>query len=229
MFARRELAEDAVQAARMVGPLEADDARLVMARRLRDPGPGEEDEAGLIVRMVLHVLGDDDEAVALGGEPGRDRRRVGRAGLPEHAGRVGGGVRRPLLHCGQGLGQVLLALGEGMGVGRHRSDVGEPGARTSHQVEMDVHDDLPLDVQVDIVDEPVDGGAHGALDGVLNGHEPEVGLTAGNRLEDGRDRSERPQVRRDQVRLGHHRLMGEGGGWAEVGDRGRRRVHSWAG
>ena len=105
----------------------------------------------------------------------------------------------------------------------------ERGAGLGHQVEVDVHDDLALDVEVDVEDQPVDGGAHRALDGVLDGDEAQVDPARGHLLEDGGDGRERPQVGRGQVRLGQQRLLGEGGGRAEVGDRGRRRVHSRAG
>ena len=94
---------------------------------------------------------------------------------------------------------------------------------------MDVHDDLALDVEVDIEDQAVDRGAHGALDGVLDGDEAEVGRARGHLLEDGRDGRERSEIGRGQVGLGQQRLLGEGGGRAEVGDRGRRGVHSRAG
>ena len=94
---------------------------------------------------------------------------------------------------------------------------------------MDVHDDLALNVQVDVVDQAVDGGADRPLDPVLNGHEAEVDLTPGHGFEDRRDGGQGPQIRRGQVRLGQERLLGEGGLRAEVGHRGRRGVHSWAG
>ena len=96
-------------------------------------------------------------------------------------------------------------------------------------MEVDVHHHLALDVEVDVEDEPVDGGAHRALDGVLNGDEPEVDLARGHLFEDGRDGRERAEVGPGQVGLGQQRLLGEGGRRAEVGDRGRRRVHSRAG
>ena len=98
-----------------------------------------------------------------------------------------------------------------------------------HEVEVDVHHHLALDVQVDVVDQAVDGRADRPLDRVLDGHEAEVDLAPGHRLEHRRDGAEGRQIRRGQVGLGQQRLLGEGGRRAEVGDRGRRRVHSWAG
>ena len=94
---------------------------------------------------------------------------------------------------------------------------------------MDVHHHLTLNVQVDVVNQAVDGGADGPLDPVLNGHEPEVDLTPGDGLEHRRDGRQGRQVRGGQVGLGEERLLGEGGIRAEVGHRGRRGVHSWAG
>src|SRR6202034_2973397 len=44
---RRELPEDAVQAPRVIGPLEADDAGLVVSRGRGDPGRGHQDAPGL--------------------------------------------------------------------------------------------------------------------------------------------------------------------------------------
>ena len=48
-------------------------------------------------------------------------------------------------------------------------------------------------------------------------------------VEDRRDGAERRQIGQRQVGLGQQRLLGEGGRRAEVGHRGRRGVHSWAG
>ena len=61
------------------------------------------------------------------------------------------------------------------------------------------------------------------------GHEAEVDLAAGHGVEHGRDRRQGRQIGRGQVGLGQERLLGEGGRRAEVGHRGRRGVHSWAG
>ena len=94
---------------------------------------------------------------------------------------------------------------------------------------MDVHDHLTLNVQVDVVNQAVDGGADRPLDPVLNGHEAEVDLALGDGVEHRRDGGQGRQVRRGQVGLGQERLLREGGRRAEVGHRGRRRVHSWAG
>ena len=150
-------------------------------------------------------------------------------GLPQRPGGVGGRVGGQLLGPGQVGGQELLALGQGMGVGGHLGDLvdGDPGP--GHQVEMDVHHHLALDVEVDVEDEPVDGGAHRALDGVLHGHEAQVDRAVGHRFEDAGDGPVGAQIGRGQVSLGQQRLLGEGGRRAEVGHRGRRRVHTRAG
>ena len=106
------------------------------------------------------------------------------------------------LGAGHVLGQELLALGQGVGIGRHPLDVAQRGAGLGHQMEVDVHDHFALDVQVDIEDEPVDRGTHGALDGVLQGDETEVNLACGHLLEHGGDGGKRSQVGASQVRLG---------------------------
>ena len=98
-------------------------------------------------------------------------------------------------------------------------DVGEPGARTGHEVEVDVHDDFSLNVQVDVVNQAVDGGTDRPLDPVLDRHEAEVDLALGDGLEDRRDGGQRPQLRRGQVGLGQERFLGEGGLRAEIGAR----------
>jgi len=116
-----------------------------------------------------------------------------------------------------------------MRVRGHDADVFQRETGTGHQVEMDVHDDLTLDVQLDVVDQAVDGGAHRALDGVLDRHEPEVRLPAGDGLEDVGDGTQRPQLGPGQIGLREEGLVREGGFRAEVGDAGRRGVHSWAG
>ena len=77
---------------------------------------------------------------------------------------------------GQLPGQELLALGQGVRVGRHLLRSLEGGARPGHQVQVDVHHHLALDEEVDVEDEPVDGGADRALDGVLDRDEAEVDL-----------------------------------------------------
>ena len=149
--------------------------------------------------------------------------------INENPCRISCGVRRSLFGVGQGPGQVLLALGQRMGIGRHRVDLLEPRARARHEVQVDIHDDLALNVQVDVVNQAVDGRADRPLDPVLNGHETEVDLAPGDRLEDGRDRGHGPQVGRGQVGLGQERFLGEGRFRAEVGHGSRRGVHSWAG
>ena len=108
-------------------------------------------------------------------------------------------------------------------------DVGEPGARRGHEVEVDVHDDFSLNVQVDVVNQAVDGGTDRPLDPVLDRHEAEVDLAVGDGLEDRRDGGQRPLLRRGQVVLGQERFLGKGGLGAEIGHGCRRRVHSWAG
>ena len=105
----------------------------------------------------------------------------------------------------------------------------ERDTRTSHEVEVDIHHDLALDVEVHVVNEAVDGGADRPLDGVLNRDESLVDLPVRHRLEHGGDRTERDELGPGQVRLGQQGLLREGGRGPEVGDRGRRGVHSWAG
>ena len=75
----------------------------------------------------------------------------GAARLAEHPGGIGGGVGGPLFGLGQLPGQVLLALGQRVRVGRHALGSGDRVPGPGHEVEVDVHDDLALDVQVDVV------------------------------------------------------------------------------
>ncbi len=213
----------------MVGPLEAHDARLVVAGRPRHPGPGHEDEAGLVVGVVLDVLGHDHQAVALGCQPRGDGGLVGPTRLADGPGRIGGRVGGPLFGFGQLPGQVLLALRQRVRIGGHDTDVRQGCPGPGHEVEVDVHDHLALDVQVHVVDQAVDGGAHRAFDRVLHGHEPEIDRSLCHRLEHGGNGAEGVQLGPGQVRLGEQRLLGERGGRAEVRDGFRRRGHSWAG
>ena len=81
-------------------------------------------------------------------------------------------------------------------------DVGEPGARTGHEVEVDVHDDFSLNVQVDVVNQAVDGGADRPLDPVLDRHEAEVDLAVGDGLEHRRDGRRAPAARPRPGRAG---------------------------
>ena len=230
MFAGGEVPEDGVQAARVVGALEAGDARPVVAGRRRDPGPGHGDEPGLVVRVVLHVLGQDLQAVEAGGQPGGDGRRrpagQRRVALAEEAGGVGGRVGGHQLGPGQLLGQEPAALGGGHRDGGHPLHVGQGRARGGHQVEVDVEHDLALDAQVEVEDQAVDDVPDGALDGVLQGDEAQVDGAPADRLEDVDQGGERGDVGTGVGRLGQERLLGEGALGPEEADphRGRRRT-----
>jgi len=94
---------------------------------------------------------------------------------------------------------------------------------------MDIHHHLALNVDVDVENQPVDGGAHRALDGVLNRNKTQVNRPIGHRFEYRGDGSHRAEFSPSQVSLGQQRLVGERGGRPEIGDRGRRRVHTRAG
>jgi hypothetical protein len=59
----RELPDDRVKAARMIEPLEADDARVVVARRARYSRTRHRYEASLVLRVVLDLLGENDESI----------------------------------------------------------------------------------------------------------------------------------------------------------------------
>jgi len=218
-----------VQAPRVVGPLEADDARLVVTRGRRDSGLGDEDEPSLVLRVVLDVLRHDHQAVALGSQPRRNGRFPRDPGLAQNPCRVRRGVRRPLFGAGQRPSQIFLALRQRVRVGGHRVDGGEPGTRRGHEVEVDVHDDFALNVQVDVVNEAVDGGTDRPLDPVLDGDEAEVHLAPGDGVEDRRNGGQRLEVRAGQIGLGQECFLREGGLGAEIGHGCRRRVHSWAG
>ena len=74
--AGRELLEDGEQRTGSVSPLEADDARPVVAGRGRDPA-SEEHEARLVVLVVLDPRGEAAQAVAAHRGPVRDRSRAG--------------------------------------------------------------------------------------------------------------------------------------------------------
>ena len=66
-------------------------------------------------------------------------------------------------------------------------DVAQPRTRTGHEVEVDIHDDLTLNVQVDVVNQAVDGGADRPLDPVLDGYETELDIAPGHGFEHRRD------------------------------------------
>src|SRR5580658_8543993 len=72
---RGELAEDLVQAAGSVVPLETDDARPVVSRRSGNAVRRDEDKTRLVVRMILDALGEQIETVELGRQGGSERRR----------------------------------------------------------------------------------------------------------------------------------------------------------
>ncbi len=143
--------------------------------------------------------------------------------------RVGGRVRGALLGRREAVSQELLALGQGVRIGRDLAHVVDPGARARHEVQVDIEDHLALDIEVHVEDQPVDGGADGPLDGVFDRDEAELGLPAGHGLEDGGDGRFWVQIGPREVGLGHERLVGEGGVGPEIGDCGRGRVHPQAG
>ena len=183
-----------MQASGVVRPLEAHDAGLVVPGCPRHAIAGHEHEAGLVVGVVLDVLGQDHEPVALGGQARGDGRSLRGVGAAQDAGGIGGRVGRSLLGAGQRCGQVLLALGQGMGVRGDGGHVGQLDARTRHQVQVDVHDHLTLHVELDIVDQPVDGGAHRPLNCVLNGNETLMDLPFCHGLEHQSDRPQQDQL-----------------------------------
>jgi hypothetical protein len=61
-----------MQAAGVVGLLEAHDARLVVTGGLGHPPAGHGDEPGLVLGVILDVLSQDGQPVPLGGQPRRD-------------------------------------------------------------------------------------------------------------------------------------------------------------
>ena len=87
-----ELLEDRDQAARLVGPLEHDHRRAVVARRRRDAVAGDEHEPGLVARVVGDVAGEHVEAVARGGDAWGDGDGARVAGLGDQTGGLGRAV-----------------------------------------------------------------------------------------------------------------------------------------
>ena len=142
------------------------------------PDPGQGDEAGLVVRVVLHVLHQDVQPVERGGQAGGDGRGGPgeTAGSPAPTSRAASAVELVATSstAGSCLVEEAAALGGGHGDGRHPLDVGEARSRAGHQVEVDVQDHLPLDAEVEVEDQAVDDVPDRALDGVLQGDEAEV-------------------------------------------------------
>ena len=121
--------ERLVERRRQVADAE-DEARHRRAVAGRDPLRGsldENDEAGGVVGLVLHVLGQDLEAVDLRRQPGRQR-RAGRI-LP--LGHLAGRARRVARHMGleAELADDLAALAERVDVAVHAPDGAEIGLR----------------------------------------------------------------------------------------------------
>ena len=198
----------------MVGALEAGDAGPVVTGGRRYARPGQRDESGLVVGVVLDVLDQDLEPIEAGRQPGGDGR-----GRPGCHGRIP--LAQPVwppppsswwpgLHRGEPSGEEPPALCGGHGNGGHPLDLGQGGPRRGHQVEVDVEDHLPLDPQVEVEDQAVDDVPDGALDGVLQWHESEVDPTLLHRLEDLDERAEGQDLGRGVVGLTEERLFGEG-------------------
>ena len=215
-----ELPEDAVEVARAVRILKADDGGAVVPRRRRDAGRADGDEAGLIALEVLHVLGEDHEPVEVGREAWCDHGCVGVGMGTELASRVRGRVRRKGFHSGQLLGEEPAALRERHGIGHDAAHIPERRPSRRHEVEPDVEHHLTLDEEIDVEDQRVEGVAHHPVDRVLHRDEAEVGRSRAHRLEDVADRVHGLEHRGGVVRLREEGLLGEGPERPEEGDRG---------
>src|SRR5499426_4188192 len=153
---------------------------LVLARQ--------HDEARSGVRLVLDVLGQDVEAVDLGGEPRRDRRPgLGAAlgHLARRASRVGAD-HRPHPE----LAQEIAALAERHDVAFDRLDVAQPRAAGRHQLIADGQEPFGDDMQARRRHQVVDVG-DAAGDRVLDRDHAEVRLAGGDhrqRVFEGRTR-----------------------------------------
>src|SRR4051794_35812118 len=116
--ARRELLQDREKRTGTVGALEADDRRLVVTRRRGDPA-SDDDEARLILGVILDLRRKDLEAVQLGGEAVADRGLVAPLRLGDVARGIGGRERGAHIDSGQLLGEPAATLRGGV---RERRD-----------------------------------------------------------------------------------------------------------
>ena len=184
-MAEGELLQDEEQRARLVLDDLADHRGLVRLEPVLPLSlPGQEDEAGLVVVVVLDVGAEDHAAVRLAGQAGCRWPPRARSSLATRStalavelaasiSRPGRLLRSQMRHCALAWGweMTLVIWSEGdPGPGEEAWRMGMP--------------DLAHDLQVvDLVGEDVDGGRDRALDGVLDGDDGAVDLAGGHRLD----------------------------------------------
>ena len=118
-------------------------------------------------------------------------------------------VGRAHLRSWQLLAEETMALGGCDRDRQHVLHVGERRTRAGDQAVLDVEHHLAGDDQVVVERERVEREVDHALDRVLDRHEADTDITAGDRVEDVRHRPVRDQLTRREVGLGTQRLLGE--------------------
>ena len=218
-----ELLEDPEQRPRTVGPLEADDAGLVVTARRRDPR-ADDDEPGLVLRVVLDLGREPLQAVDARGEVVADRGLAGllRAGDP--LGCFCGRVRGDDLGVRQLLVQPHPALRDRVRIREDGRDLAQGGAGLGEEVHRDRQVDLASDEEVVLEDERVEGDRHGPLDGVLDRHHTELVVAPLDGRQDVGNRREWDALTGREIGLAEQRLFGERAGRTEERDRGHDRA-----
>ena len=126
--------------------------------------------------------------------------------------------------CGQVLAQEAVALGGGDRDRQDLLDVVEPHAGTGGQGHVDVEHHLADDHQVVVEGERVEGEVDHPLDRVLDRHEAEVDLAAGDAVEHVGNGAAGDQLARREIGLGAQRLLGERAERPEEGDTRQHRL-----
>ena len=194
-----EAAQRLVERGRDVAHLEHEgrEHRPVAARRPLCR-PRQHHEARRRVGFVLDVLGEDVEAVDLGGEARGDRGAAAVAALGDLAGGAGGVGGDHALDAE--LADEVAALAERHDVALDRFDLGEPHALERQQLVADRQEPLGDDVEARDRHQVMDVGDP-ARHRVLDRDHAEIGLAARHRVErvlEGRARALAP--RRDRPR-----------------------------
>ena len=189
--------------------------RIGQLARLRD-----EDESGSRILCVADVVGEDRQAVDIGGDGLGDR------GI-ERPGHLEQGRRRA---CGRegweddGIGKIGTQPGHDLcvrvGVGSDSLDVGQGDAAWCDEAELDREDGFVDDDERLAIRQLVEGEGHGSLDGVLNRDEREVGFTGPHHAKGLMDGGRRQELGGVSDREGTKRRLGEGSSWSEEGDAG---------
>ena len=215
---RRELGERRDQGAGAVFDRKRDADLICLGVGVGISGAADEEEAGVVFRVVLDAGGEDLGAVVAGGGFTGDGPGVPVSQLDQLLDAAGGVVEGAGLHAGMG-SEKAAALGERHGMGEDAVDGGEVGAGDGDEVMADAQQGFALHGDV-VGEEQVEVLGDGAGQRVFNGDGDGVDLAGGEGGKDvGGERDGDDFGVGDELEGG---LVAEGAGLTLDGD-----LHGW--